>query len=194
MCSAEDKEIKHNTLIYPHQRLVISNQRLPAPVYEYWMMYKPKGMRGDLNEHRPQNRAIVRWIQSVAEQSKGNGGRFRLRLVGRLDIDCHGLLLCSNDGILTDLLKSPDVGIERVYRCDISRNHHQNKFSNIWTLQTRGTQLKKDVGWIDAVRIKPRGRLDSVDTLDLDDDDASDSDSEDTAKGKLQLIVGPEAI
>ena len=150
----EEKPVKHNTLIYPHHRLLISNQKLPFPAYEYWMMYKPKGMRGDLNEHLPQNRAISRWTQSIAQQSATNQGRFRLRLVGRLDIDCHGLLLCTNDGILTDLLKSPNVGIERTYRCDITRNHHENKFSNIWTLQTRGTQLKKDVGWIDATKIK----------------------------------------
>ena len=101
-----------------------------------------------------------------------------------MDIDCHGLMLCTNDGVLTDLLKSPAVGIERVYRCDISRNHHENKFSNIWTLQTRGTQLKKDIGWIDALQIKPRGRLDSVDTLDIDGE--ADSDDDDTVESTAE--------
>ena len=114
---------------------------------------------------------MTKWIHLISKTNPINANLYRLRLVGRLDIDCSGLMLCTNDGILTDLLKSPNIGIERTYRCDISRNHHENKFSNIWTLMTQGTQLRKDIGWIDAVKIKPRGKLDSVDTLNLDDDD-----------------------
>eukprot|EP01083_Nonionella_stella_P024884 68541_1 len=164
----ELKAIKHNTLIYPHQRLIISNKKLSVPLYQYFMLYKPKGMRGDLYENEYEDRAISKWIQLITKNSERNKNAFRLRLVGRMDIDCSGLFLSTNDGILTDLLKSPTIGLDRTYRCDISRNHHENKFSNIWKLKSRGAQLKQD-GWVDAMEIKPRGRLDSVDTLILEE-------------------------
>eukprot|EP01084_Bolivina_argentea_P079473 144155_1 len=178
------KPIKHNTLIYPHERIIISNKKLICPIYQYFMLYKPNGMRGDLYENEYENRCISKWIQFIANNSERNKNLYRLRLVGRMDIDCSGLILCTNDGILTDLLKSPSIGIDRTYRCDISRNHHENKFSNIWTLQ-RGTQLKKDIGWIDAVQIKPRGRLDNVDTLILDNNE-TDNNHDELEKNEIE--------
>ena len=189
----EDKQIKHNTLIYPHERLIIANKKLNPPIYQYFMLYKPKGMRGDFVENNnSQHRAISKWIQCIATNNAKNKNLYRLRLVGRLDIDCSGLILCTNDGILTDLLKSPNIGIRRTYRCDISRNHEQNKFSNIWTLQTQGRQLKKDIGWVQAVNIKPRGRLDDVDTLVLDDDydmmQVMDAEREEMMKRKIEEL------
>ena len=178
--------IKHNSVIYPHERIIISNKKLAAPTLQYFMLYKPKGMKGELFEMNHQNRAISKWIQLIA--NKSNENQFRLRLCGRLDIDCSGLILCTNDGIMTDLLKSPSIGVERTYRCDISRKHHENKFSNIWTLQTKGTQLRKDIGWIDAVRIKARGRLDDVDSLILEDMDEDEEEAEKSQMEKDKLM------
>jgi pseudouridine synthase len=73
------------------------------------MLNKPKGMVTTVKD--PQGRPTV--IKLVASLKQ------RLFPVGRLDYHTEGLLLLTNDGLLSQRLQHPRYGVEKIYRAKV---------------------------------------------------------------------------
>lgn len=71
----------------------------------YILLNKPKGFVTTLSDPRKRP-TIVQLMPDLGVM---------LRPVGRLDMDTEGLIICTNDGNLTDRLTHPKFGIEKEY-------------------------------------------------------------------------------
>jgi 23S rRNA pseudouridine2605 synthase len=83
----------------------IDGARIPiAPGLLTYLVYKPTGVVSTADD--PQGRPTVVGLVP---------GEPRVVPVGRLDIDSEGLILCSNDGELTNRVTHPRYGVTKVY-------------------------------------------------------------------------------
>ncbi len=76
--------------------------------YEYYMFYKPKGCVTARNDNL--HKTVMDYIDSKRKD---------LSPVGRLDRDTTGLLLVTNDGMLSHKLLSPAKHVEKTYEARI---------------------------------------------------------------------------
>ena len=74
------------------------------PDFVYYLLNKPQGVICSASD--PQGRETV--IDLVPREP-------RVFSVGRLDFDTEGLLLLTNDGVLTQFLTHPSQGVEKEY-------------------------------------------------------------------------------
>lgn len=79
-----------------------------APVY--LMLYKPRGYVSTLSDEQGR--------RNVAQLVSGCGAR--VWPVGRLDLDSEGLLLMTNDGVVTNLLTHPSHEVEKEYHVTVT--------------------------------------------------------------------------
>lgn len=95
----------------PHRdRIAVDGKLLPPPQPKrYLLLHKPRGYV--TSRHDPQGRPVVLDLVRRAQ--------VRLFPVGRLDFDCEGLLLLTNDGELANRLLHPRFGIPRVYETEV---------------------------------------------------------------------------
>ncbi|MBI4562707.1 MAG: rRNA pseudouridine synthase [Candidatus Rokubacteria bacterium] len=90
----------------PRHRIMVDGKPLPSPEPKrYVLLHKPRGYVTSRVD--PQGRPVVLDLARAE--------RARLFPVGRLDFDCEGLLLLTNDGELANRLLHPRFGIPRVY-------------------------------------------------------------------------------
>lgn len=83
----------------------IDGRRIPVdPDLEHHLLYKPVGVVSTASD--PQGRQTV--VDLV-------GATARTWPVGRLDIDSEGLVVVTNDGVLTNLITHPRYGITKTY-------------------------------------------------------------------------------
>lgn len=91
-------------------RIAVNGNAVPPPEpKQYVMLHKPRGYLTSSRD--PRGRPVVLDLLPPT--------RSRLFPVGRLDFDCEGLLLLTNDGALTHRLLHPRYGIARVYEADV---------------------------------------------------------------------------
>ncbi|MBI4241730.1 MAG: rRNA pseudouridine synthase [Candidatus Rokubacteria bacterium] len=91
-------------------RITVDGQPLPPPEPKrYLLLHKPRGYVTSRRD--PRQRPVV--LDLVRD------ARVRLFPVGRLDFDCEGLLLLTNDGELAHRLLHPRFGVPRVYETEV---------------------------------------------------------------------------
>lgn len=78
--------------------------------YVYYLLNKPAGVVSATEDRR--HRTVLDLL--------GEDGRKDLFPVGRLDKDTEGLLLLTNDGILTHNLLAPGKHVEKEYECHLA--------------------------------------------------------------------------
>jgi len=92
-------------------RIAVDGKAIPSPEpKQYLLLHKPRGYVTSRQD--PQGRPVA--LDLLPEK------RFRLFPVGRLDFDCEGLLLLTNDGELAHRLLHPRFGIPRVYEAEVA--------------------------------------------------------------------------
>jgi len=126
---------------------VITLDGLPVGAREaqaYVLLHKPRGYVTSL--HDPEGRKVV------ADLLPSGGPR--LFPVGRLDYDAEGLLLLTNDGLLTNRLLHPRYEIARVYEVEVERHVGPGDLAR-WR---RGALLPDGLAQPSAVRILRHGR------------------------------------
>ncbi|GAB2922849.1 pseudouridine synthase [Rheinheimera gaetbuli] len=130
--SINGKPGKHTDLVGETDQISIGQQPLPvAAQRQYWLYHKPIGV--DCN-NRPDDPASLYHVLMQLPQ--------RLFAVGRLDKDSSGLLLLTNDGILSQQLMHPDHYHNKTYIVDtdkaINTAFVQQMAAGVsWTLGTK---------------------------------------------------------
>lgn len=101
---------KLGTKINPQADTVtVDNQPVKAEEKIYLLLNKPKGYITSLDD--PQGRPVVTSLLKGVKQ--------RVYPVGRLDFDSEGLLLVTNDGLLTHALTHPRYEIKKTYHAEV---------------------------------------------------------------------------
>ncbi|CIZ66227.1 ribosomal small subunit pseudouridine synthase A [Streptococcus pneumoniae] len=85
-------------------------QVLEYEEFVYYMMNKPKGVISATED--PKHRTVLDLLDDLARSKE-------VFLVGRLDIDTHGLLLLTNDGQLAHVLLSPKRHVDKTYLAQV---------------------------------------------------------------------------
>ena len=94
-------------------QVVIDGKRLsldPGIAKKTLLLYKPIGYVTTMDD--PQNRPLVKDLYP--------GLKERIFPIGRLDINTSGLLLCTNDGALANLLMHPRYKFEKEYHITVA--------------------------------------------------------------------------
>lgn len=93
---------------------------------EYWVVYKPRGYVSTVRD--PDNRpSVVSLVHS----------KQRLYPVGRLDIESEGLVLLTNDGVLTNVLTHPRYHAAKTYHVWVTGEITERKLNKL----RRGVRL-----------------------------------------------------
>ena len=125
--------------------IALDGRVVGAPeAHAYVLLHKPQGYVTSL--HDPEGRRVVSDLLPA--------GSPRLFPVGRLDYDAEGLLLLTNDGLLTNLLLHPRYEIPRVYEVEVERRVAPADLDR-WR---RGVLLPDGPARPTAVRILKHGR------------------------------------
>lgn len=102
----------HTDAVSERDQICISGQPLAdQQALHYWLYHKPVGV--DCN-NRPDDPASLYQVLRLLPQ--------RLFAVGRLDKDSSGLLLLTNDGVLSQRLMHPAYYHEKGYQVDTDKN------------------------------------------------------------------------
>jgi pseudouridine synthase len=93
-------------------RITVDGRPLPAPeAPQYLLLHKPPGVVSAVRD--PHGRRVVTDLLPPRV-------RERVYPVGRLDADVEGLLLLTNDGVLTHRLLHPRYALPRVYEAEVA--------------------------------------------------------------------------
>ena len=84
--------------------ITINGSTLKLEEKEYILLYKPRGVVSSAKDEKGR-KTVVDIVES----------KNRLYPVGRLDYDTSGIILLTNDGVLTNLLTHPKHEVEKVY-------------------------------------------------------------------------------
>ena len=84
--------------------ITINGSTLKLEEKEYILLYKPRGVVSSAKDEKGR-KTVVDIVES----------KNRLYPVGRLDYDTSGIILLTNDGMLTNLLTHPKHEVEKVY-------------------------------------------------------------------------------
>lgn len=84
--------------------ITINDSTLKLEEKEYILLYKPRGVVSSAKDEKGR-KTVVDIVES----------KNRLYPVGRLDYDTSGIILLTNDGVLTNLLTHPKHEVEKVY-------------------------------------------------------------------------------
>jgi pseudouridine synthase len=100
------------------QRISVDGVSISKPQdYVYILLHKPRGYITTTSD--PQGRHTVMELITRSPNMNTKPPRVRLYPVGRLDADSEGLLLLTNDGVLTQKLTHPRYQHPRVYRVQL---------------------------------------------------------------------------
>ena len=86
----------------------VNGRRISGQKLRYILLYKPAGYITTLKD--PENRVKVTDLVKIDE---------RVVPVGRLDFNTTGLLLLTNDGVLTNKLMHPSFKVDKVYEATV---------------------------------------------------------------------------
>lgn len=101
-------EFKINT---KQDKVTLDGKLLSYEPYEYYMLYKPQNCVSATNDNL--HKTV---IDIITDEANENHSRKKdLFPVGRLDIDTEGLLLITNDGVLSHNLLSPKKHVPKTY-------------------------------------------------------------------------------
>lgn len=89
--------------------VAVDGQEISYVKMEYWMLHKPSGVVSATEDRR--DKTVLDLLSDAARKD--------LFPVGRLDKDTEGLLLITNDGVLSHRLLSPKSHVEKVYEAVI---------------------------------------------------------------------------
>ena len=95
---------KLGTKVNPSDQIEVDNKIIEKENKEYYLLNKPRGVITSTSDDK--NR------KTVTELIETN---CRIYPVGRLDYDTTGLILLTNDGVLTNKLTHPSSNIEKTY-------------------------------------------------------------------------------
>ena len=104
--------------VYYNDSLVRINRKL------YFLFYKPKRW----NCQKNQKKSVYNLIDQLNMEGKKS-----LFIVGRLDVDSSGLLIVTNDGLLSNKILGPNSNIKKTYEVTIDKeisNDDINKLRN----------------------------------------------------------------
>lgn len=101
---------KPETKVEPGKDVILA-EGVEIPYYEveYWLLHKPGGVVTATRDNREKT------VMDLLPQVR----RSDLSPVGRLDKDTEGLLLITNDGVLSHRLLSPKKHVDKTYYADI---------------------------------------------------------------------------
>jgi len=100
-----------------NDKIMVDGKRIEGQKFVYILLNKPKAVLTTLND--PQDRKTVASLVSDIEQ--------RIYPVGRLDYNTEGLLLLTNDGMLTNSLIHPSKKINKTYIAKVTGQPLQEK-------------------------------------------------------------------
>ena len=137
------KLVDYNTLIYPNDRIILNSKKLSKPVERSYLLYKPYGITSSIQDESKissiNSLLSTQWLSNLCDDT-------RLTFVGRLDKNSYGLILCTNDGILSSILRDTNVSnMDKIYRVNVKRRHKDTRFSQMLTLASSGAILKRDL-------------------------------------------------
>ena len=106
---------------------------------QYLLLNKPKGYITTMSDekHRP---TVLELIQSACEE--------RLVPVGRLDKETTGLLLFTNDGVLSKKLMHPKHRVKKKYQVELNKELSKDHFGQI----IKGLKLKDGLAQVDHLK------------------------------------------
>ncbi len=123
------------------QTVTIDGSPIPvSPERVTYLLYKPVGVVSTAND--PHGRVTV---VDLIDSAK------RLYPVGRLDLDSEGLILVSNDGVLTERVTHPRYGVRKKYLAEVSGSPTPSEVKRL----ERGVEL--DDGPARALRARKLG-------------------------------------
>lgn len=123
------------------QTVTIDGSPIPvSPERVTYLLYKPVGVVSTAND--PHGRVTV---VDLIDSAK------RLYPVGRLDLDSEGLILVSNDGVLTEQVTHPRYGVRKKYLAEVSGSPTPSEVKRL----ERGVEL--DDGPARALRVRKLG-------------------------------------
>ncbi|REK33882.1 MAG: rRNA pseudouridine synthase [Actinobacteria bacterium] len=123
------------------QTVTIDGSPIPvSPERVTYLLYKPVGVVSTAND--PHGRVTV---VDLIDSAK------RLYPVGRLDLDSEGLILVSNDGVLTERVTHPRYGVRKKYLAEVSGSPTPSEVKRL----ERGVEL--DDGPARALRVRKLG-------------------------------------
>ena len=96
--------------VEPDQEIRVDGRPIHAERHVYWAVNKPRGYL--CTNHDPAGRPLA--VDLVPHVTQ------RVYTVGRLDEDCEGLLLLTNDGDLANRLMHPRFGVEKTYQVQVA--------------------------------------------------------------------------
>ncbi len=103
------------TAVSEEDRVFVNGEELVRSEYEYWLLYKPSGYLTAVTDRlRP---VVMDLIPSKRKD---------LSPVGRLDLDTEGVLLVTNDGMLSHQLLSPAKHVEKTYYAELASDLPEN--------------------------------------------------------------------
>ena len=100
-----------STQVQPEDTVVFKGHHLQLQPYTYLLLNKPKDYLS--TRHDPKGRRTVFSLLPLSAQM--------LSYVGRLDRNSTGLLLFTNDGILSEQLSHPSYHVEKVYQIVLNK-------------------------------------------------------------------------
>ncbi len=112
-------------------QVVIDGKKLslkPGLTKKTLLLYKPIGYVTTMDD--PQNRPLVKDLYSSLKE--------RIFPIGRLDINTSGLLLCTNDGELANLLMHPRYKFEKEYQITVAGSFGKSDLAAL----RRGVELE----------------------------------------------------
>lgn len=93
------------------QNIVIQDKVMQAPVHQYWMLYKPKGVLTAVSDDQ-----YVTVVDLLSSEEDKSG----VYPVGRLDRDTSGLLLLTNNGPLGFRMLHPKYHVSKTYYVEVN--------------------------------------------------------------------------
>ncbi len=126
------------TAIDEGSRVLVDGRKVTVLPHRYFILNKPKGIicvRDD-----PRGR---RWVVDMIPKELRPG----MFPVGRLDIDTTGLIMITNDGLLSNRIAHPSYGVEKEYIALVKGNMTEDELKAM----EEGVML--DTGMVKGIRI-----------------------------------------
>ncbi len=108
--------------VKPTDKVAYKGKKLSKEKSVYFLLNKPKGYITSVSD--PKERKTVMDLMN-------NTGEERVYPVGRLDRNTTGLLLLTNDGILTTKLLHPSGKVQKIYHIEVNKPLSQQDYEKI---------------------------------------------------------------
>lgn len=108
--------------VQPTDKVQFEDQTLQREKHVYVLLNKPKGFITSMDDPFERN-TVMKLVENAVEE--------RIYPVGRLDRNTTGLLLFTNDGLLTKKLTHPSHQIKKIYHVSLDKNLDKKHFEAI---------------------------------------------------------------